>query len=818
MKGAIGLCGSYQFFTLYTFFVTSSLIKIVPMATKKGFINLISLLLAGGLYSSIARGIDTIRPGDQLDQLVSAKEIFTLGFFSPDDNSNNSYLGIWYTKNDTIRVWVANRDKPISNISEVITLDTTGKLMIQSEGGDPILLNSDQGSGNVTATLQDSGNFVVNDEIEKRVLWQSFDYPTDTLLPGMKLGVNLKTGRNWTLTSWLSGNTVTDSSKKRYTVPASGTFTLSWDPTGESGKLVIRQRGELYWASGVLINQSFEFMSLLNMAGRTTSHHNLSYVSNEEEKYLEISAPYYVPDYYSNMSRWVLNPYAQIVDGGSGDLLNGLSGFCNGYMGCASARLPKCPKNDSFQIKSGRFLDARTNLAVDVASDEKNSSLGIGDCWAKCWNDCQCFGFDYYANEVGTGCLIWSGNLKFEPDLTGGTVVKYVLVRANPAKGNKWRWIIIAIAISLILILLTYLWYLRKKKLRLEGEEKKRQEVGNHGKGHDLKIFSFACIMAATNNFSSENRLGQGGFGPVYEGNLPEGQKIAVKRLSRTSMQGLVEFENEVILIAKLRHMNLVRLLGCCIHEEEKILIYEYMCNKSLDSYLFDPTKRELLDWKKRFNIIEGIAQGLLYIHRFSRVRIIHRDLKASNILLDDNMNPKISDFGMARIFGQNEIGTTERVVGTYGYMSPEYAVEGTFSIKSDVFSFGVLLLEIVSGKKNTNNFYHLDRPLNLIGYAWELWKEGAALELMDSTLGVSCPTKQLSRIIHIGLLCVQENASDRPTTSNVTSMLSNETMTLPVPKQPPVFTGRSVVEVSSLQRQSKDYSVNGLSISEMEA
>ncbi|XP_062013867.1 receptor-like serine/threonine-protein kinase SD1-8 [Rosa rugosa] len=195
----------------------------------------------------------------------------------------------------------------------------------------------------------------------------------------------------------------------------------------------------------------------------------------------------------------------------------------------------------------------------------------------------------------------------------------------------------------------------------------------------ELPLFDFTSIAAATENFSDENKLGQGGFGCVYKG-FVEGQKIVVKRLSKNSGQGTKEFKNEVKLIAKLQHRNLVRLLGCCVDADEKMLIYEYMENKSLDSFLFDKAKRYLLDWQKRFNNICGIARGLLDLHQDSRFRIIHRDLKASNILLDGELDPKISDFGMARLFGQDQTeANTKKVVGTYGYMCPEYAMDGLF-------------------------------------------------------------------------------------------------------------------------------------------
>ncbi|KAL2943966.1 G-type lectin S-receptor-like serine/threonine-protein kinase SD1-1 [Bienertia sinuspersici] len=234
-------------------------------------------------------------------------------------------------------------------------------------------------------------------------------------------------------------------------------------------------------------------------------------------------------------------------------------------------------------------------------------------------------------------------------------------------------------------------------------------------KDMELALFDFAEINKATQNFSIENKLGEGGFGLVYKGTLSDGQEIAVKRLSKHSKQGINEFKNEVSCIAKLQHRNLVKLLGCSIQGEEKMLIYEYMPNKNR-------VKRGELDWATRFNIINGIGRGLSYLHHDSRLRIIHRDLKASNVLLDHCLNPKISDFGMARIFGGEETdhANTNRVVGTYGYMALEYVIDGIFSLKSDVFSFGVLVLEIISGEKN-RGFNHPDHDHNLLGHLFHM-------------------------------------------------------------------------------------------------
>ncbi|XP_058072824.1 cysteine-rich receptor-like protein kinase 10 [Magnolia sinica] len=333
----------------------------------------------------------------------------------------------------------------------------------------------------------------------------------------------------------------------------------------------------------------------------------------------------------------------------------------------------------------------------------------------------------------------------------------------------------------------------------------------------ELPLIDLVTIQAATNNFSDENKLGQGGFGPVYKGKLSDGKEIAVKRLSRSSGQGLEEFKNEVTLIAKLQHRNLVRLLYCCIERGEKLLIYEYMPNTSLDVFIFDPDKRSQLGWERRQNIVYGIAKGLVYLHEDSRLRIIHRDMKASNVLLDHEMNPKISDFGMARFLGGNQSQiNTNRVVGTYGYMAPEYAMGGLFSVKSDVYSFGVLLLEIVSGKRN-NGLYLPRHAHSLLAYAWGLWCEGKALELIDPLLARSNPASEVFRWIHIGLLCVQEDAADRPTMSSVILMLGSESMALPQPTQPGFFVARAVAESNISSASAKICSNNELTISTLE-
>ncbi|XP_028760697.1 receptor-like serine/threonine-protein kinase SD1-8 [Neltuma alba] len=338
-----------------------------------------------------------------------------------------------------------------------------------------------------------------------------------------------------------------------------------------------------------------------------------------------------------------------------------------------------------------------------------------------------------------------------------------------------------------------------------------------HGNGPDLQVFSFSDIEEATDGFSIENKLGEGGYGPVYKGVLADGQEIAVKKLAEASKQGFEEFKNEVTLTARLQHVNLVRLLGFYIDRGEQMLVYEYMPNKSLDFYLFDPIRRYLLDWGKRVDIIEGIVQGLVYLQEYSRLTIIHRDIKASNILLSDELKPKISDFGMARIFAKDaDEANTSKIVGTYGYVPPEYVKKGLYSTKSDVYSFGVLLLQIISGKRTTS-LYGEQENLNLTGYAYELWKEGKGMDFVGPTLDDSSSTCKLLRCMQIALLCVQESANDRPSMLEISSMLKRES-NLTFPKKPAFSRENNVEEANEGIVQMETKSINEMTVSELVA
>uniref|UniRef100_A0ACD6ASU6 Uncharacterized protein n=1 Tax=Avena sativa TaxID=4498 RepID=A0ACD6ASU6_AVESA len=328
-----------------------------------------------------------------------------------------------------------------------------------------------------------------------------------------------------------------------------------------------------------------------------------------------------------------------------------------------------------------------------------------------------------------------------------------------------------ALSVGALLLLLSMLVCLYTQRRRKRANMAARDDAGEEESGRYVfpEQFTLPLLRAATGNFAAENKLGEGGFGQVFKGILPDGQEIAVKRLSQSSSQGFHELRNELLLAAKLLHRNLVRLHGACLEEREKLLVYEYMPNRSLDTVLFDngrPRRRRGLDWGKRYGIISGIARGLLYLHEESRLRVIHRDLKPSNVLLDGDMIPKISDFGLARAFrGDQSRDVTKRAAGTLGYMSPEYAYSGHVSAKSDMYSFGIIVLEIVTGRRNTGPpCQDADgSTTNLLSDVWEKWRAGKAAEIADASLGAHYPRSEMLSCVHIGLLCVQKKPAMRP-------------------------------------------------------
>ncbi|XP_052210688.1 G-type lectin S-receptor-like serine/threonine-protein kinase At1g11410 isoform X2 [Diospyros lotus] len=718
------------------------------------------------LFFRLCTSIDTLTSSHPIkdgDLLVSSGEIFALGFFSPE-NSRYRYVGIWYKKISvqTI-VWVANRNNPIDGTTGVLSINKDGDLIIYNQNQSVPFWQTNisaaiTASSSYSAQLLDSGNLVLfrDNNGSRLVAWQSFEYPTHMMLPNMKLGLDRKTGQEWFLTSWKSPND-----------PGTGEYSYRIDPNGVP-QLVVLKGSAYRWKSGPWINNKWSGIPQMS----PDLIYNGSFIDNIDE----LSATYGVVDasvvsilflddsgflqrstWHDDNHRWVqfwsapkdqCDYYGRCGAYGNCDLNNGVDFECT----CLPGYEPMSPRDWYLQDGSAGckrkhmvdhmcgagegFVKVANAKVPDVLEARVAMNLNMEKCKKACLGNCSCLAY----TSGGSGeCFTWYGDLMDVRKFPYWGLDLYIRADANELAeqskkpqnlhGKKMAAVVTSVILMSLLSIRLLCWLVKRRK---KGSNIQTSDIENL----DSPIFDMVEIEGATNNFSDTNRIGEGGFGIVYKGLLSTGKEIAVKRLSVNSKQGLDEFKNEVILITKLQHRNLVRLLGCCINGEERMLIYEYMANGSLDSFIFghENTRTKSLTWRRRLNIIVGIAQGLLYLHHDSRFRVIHRDLKASNVLLDGDLNPKISDFGLARAFGGDQSSAiTRRVAGTYGYMSPEYAIDGIFSMKSDVFSFGVMVLEILSGERN-RMFYHPDHDLNLLGHLISLdvpgmetldWKKG---------------------------------------------------------------------------------------------
>ncbi|KAF2303579.1 hypothetical protein GH714_019584 [Hevea brasiliensis] len=748
------------------------------------------------------------------DVIVSTGETFALGFFSPGKSSYR-YLGIWYNKiSEKTVVWVANRDSPINDTSGVLSITSHGNLVLNSRNQTTPLWFTNVSAlptNNCVAQLLDSGNLVLFHS--GSTIWQSFEHPTNTMLPNSKLGLDRRKGLNWFLTSWKSSDD-----------PGTGNFSLRINPEGYP-QAFIYEGHVPKWRSGHW--NGVRWSGVPKMQG-VTFIFNYSYVNNENEISLSWNVVYgsiltigvlnesgifQRSKWHENEGRWeefASAPKDQCDSYG----LCGAYGNCVRYNGefdstCLPGYQPKSPqewhrkdgsdgcvrKNQTPLCRNGEgFVEVANVKAPDTSVAHVLANLDTKACKNECLRNCSCTAYASLGTTEGSGCLTWYGDLLDTRVFKEGGQSIYVRVDAlevgqyaNKREDRLARKGILVIMILSVatavssLVLFSYCLVRRQRRLSENGQLEmfihssstlpddppREKELDRSGSDPHLPFFDIDKIVEATDNFS--NKLGEGGFG---SGQLLNGQEIAVKILSKQSGQGIKEFMNEV--------------------------------------------QKQLLDWRKRFEIIFGVARGVLYLHQDSRLKIIHRDLKASNILLDASMEPKISDFGLAKMFKEHQIeAITKQVVGTYGYMSPEYAMDGLYSVKSDVFSYGVLILEIISGKKNTE--YDKESPsLNLIGNVWKLWREGKGLDIVDySLLEHSYPCKEILRCIHIGLLCIQEHPADRPTMLEVVFMLGNET-SLPSPKKP-AFVFRTQSGQESLITRGEVCSINDCTITMIE-
>ncbi|XP_078175423.1 receptor-like serine/threonine-protein kinase SD1-8 [Carex rostrata] len=791
------------------------------------FFSLFHLLLCSGEAVDLFKQHQNITDGGKLE---SAGGTFVLGFFST--GASKHFLGIWFKVSPQAIVWVANRNSPLKNTSGVLSISENGNLILEDNSNGSVMWysNSTYTTNPTSVQLLDSGNLVLRDLKTNGVLWQSFDWPTNTFLPGMRVGKNLKTGHEWSLYSWRTSDDPAIGEYHYYMdthgSPEFGTWdgnqkrlyrTGPWNGVRFSGIPEMTTFQDMFSfsfnnspdeISYGYSNKPGSFLSrvMLNESG---TMQRLVWYQNTSSWSVFWSAPRDQCDYYAKCGVFgVCNANdAMVCSCFNGFEPRSPSGW---YMrdtsqGCVRKTKLDCANlGDGFNLVKGVKLPETHSVIVDVTID-------LDRCREKCLANCSCVA--YSGTDIsngGSGCIMWVNELVDTRFIDGGQDLYIKVALSDLDAGTKNSKTHLAIIISVVVAafaatlftLGVYIW--KKKptdKIKVISSTSYNFSENSRFEDSELPLFDMETVMQSTNNFSIINKIGEGGFGSVYKGQLTNGQEIAVKRLSMQSLQGPHEFMNEVLLIAKLQHRNLVRLHGCCIHADERMLVYEYMCNKSLDFFIFDEKRRPFLDWGMRLDIIHGIARGILYLHQDSRFNIIHRDLKAANILLDQEMVPKISDFGTARLFRSDQVEmATQTVVGTRGYMSPEYAMTGTISVKSDVYSFGVLLLEILSGQRNNGNMI-------LLADTWRLWEKGNPLKLLDPTVCGPCPVPDLLRCLHVGLLCVQECPDDRPLMGSVLFMLSSEIAALPLPKKPVICTRINSVQ-AQLWESSSSYEI----------
>lgn len=769
------------------------------------------LLLCFFFHTIPSLAADTISANQTLsgDQtIISSGGVFELGFFKPG-NSSNYYIGIWYKKvsQQTI-VWVANRDNPVSDKNSAKLVISNGNLVLFNESQIPVWstnLNATS-SDSAVAILQDSGNLVLKDKPESSEnIWQSFDNPSDTWLPGGKIKLDTKTKQPQYLTSW-----------KNKEDPATGLFSLELDPKGTTSYLILWNKSEEYWTSGPWNGQIFSLVPEM----RANFLYNFTFVSNENESYFTYSM------YNSSIiSRFVMDISGQIQQ------LSWLEStkqwnlfwsqprqqcevyaFCGSFGTCNENSLPFCTCSTGFKPKSQTDWDLedhsggcvrKTKLQCEnpsssnrekdrflampnVALPKHSQSVGVGnvgECESTCLKNCSCAAYAYNSN----GCSVWNGDLlslqQLSQDDSNGETL-YLKLAASEFSDTKQKngetiGIVVGIVGGLGVLLAILLFVIIRRRRRIVGKGKSVEG--------SLMAFGYRDLQNATKNFSE--KLGGGGFGSVFKGTLPDSSVIAVKKLESIS-QGEKQFRSEVSTIGTVQHVNLVRLRGFCSEGNRKLLVYDYMPNGSLDAHLFQEKNSKKLEWKLRYNIAQGVARGLTYLHEKCRDCIIHCDIKPENILLDSDLCPKVADFGLAKLVGRDFSRVLTTMRGTRGYLAPEWISGVAITAKADVYSYGMMLFEFVSGRRNSEASEDGQVKFFPTWAANVVIQGGDVLDLLDPALERNADIEELTRIIKLASWCVQDEESHRPSMGQIVQILEGvlDLNLPPVPRSLQVF------------------------------
>uniref|UniRef100_A0ACD5WIM2 Uncharacterized protein n=1 Tax=Avena sativa TaxID=4498 RepID=A0ACD5WIM2_AVESA len=771
-------------------------------------VNVLLLLLGFPLLQGApSRATDTIAAGRPLSggqRLVSKRGKFALGFFQPDTSSPNWYIGIWYNqipKHTT--VWVANRDAPVSDpATSRLSVSTDGNLALhdgRAANKSPLWSTNVTTTGSTVGVLLDTGNLVLADASNaSRVLWQSFDHFGDTWLPGGKLGRNKRTGQVTRLFAW-----------RGYGDPAPGAFSLELDPDGASSQYLLSWNGTAtYWTSGNWTGHGFTAVpEMMVTDSYPLSLYTFGYVDGVDESYfvydvkddavvtrfvVDVTGQVKFLTWVESAAEWMLfwsEPKAQCD----------VYALCGAFASCVENELPSCRCLRGFSERrprawmqgdhaAGCVRDTALQRCGAVTPKGKNedrfytmpdvklpsSEQGVvaaasaRDCELACLGNCSCTAYAY----DGGGCSLWHDGLINLQDTsstgTGGGTIHIRLAASEFTSTGHNKALIIgtvvaaavvaaatAIALATVLVLRS-----RKSKgptrVKLEGS---------------LMAFTYRDMQSVTKNFSE--KLGGGAFGSVFKGSLHDATAtlVAVKKLEGVR-QGEKQFRAEVSTIGTIQHVNLIRLLGFCSQGTRRLLVYEHMPNGSLDRHLFgSASSNGVLSWETRYQIALGVARGLDYLHEKCRDCIIHCDIKPENILLDDAFAAKVADFGLAKLMGRDFSRVLTTMRGTVGYLAPEWISGTAITAKADVFSYGMLLFEIVSGRRNveqrrdgTVDFFPSTAVSRLL--------DGDVRSAVDGRLGGDADMDEVERACKVACWCVQDDEGARPSMGMVVQFL----------------------------------------------
>lgn len=746
------------------------------------FAPILLLLPAFFLHTKISMATNSLSLGQSLSgnqTLISKDGTFALGFFSRG-SSPRFYIGVWYNKLPGQSIfWVANREAPVT--------DTTASKLQISDHGDLVLLNgskspvwSSNSAAKVSvAILLDTGNLVLrNDSNSELNLWQSFAHPTDTWMPGGWLGVNKITGEYQSLTSW-----------KTPEDPSPGLFGESMNPDGSNEYVLIWNGTNIYWSSGLWNGQYFA-----NVPGtRENTVFNFTFVDDNDRKFATYTMKTdslltrFVVDsegqgkqwfWISNTQQWQTE-FTQPLAHCDVYSLCGPFGICDdknpdSICRCAEGFKPAseqdwgdsdwrsgCSRKSQLQCEKDGFLPLSNTRLPKNIPERLNVSSQV-ECKEACLNSCSCTAYVY-----GNGCSIWKGELRNlqQPNdggEEGGTVYLRLAASDIPSSGRSNSAVVIVVlgavagVVIILLIAFSLVWLCRRMDRRAQAEKVEGS----------LVQFSYSDLQRITKNFTE--KIGSGGFGSVFKGTLPNSTPVAVKKLE-DAMHGEKQFRAEVQTLGLIQHVNLVRLHGFCSEGSRRLLVYEHMPRGSLDSQLFGDASTEV-NWERRFQIILGTARGLAYLHEECRECIVHCDVKPGNVLLDADYNPKVSDFGMAKLIGRDfsKVFTTMR--GTVGYLAPEWIAGLPITAKVDVYSYGMTVFEVVSGKRNSRDSDD-GSPAFYPSWAARKVVEGDAESLLDRRLG-RVDGEQLTRVCRVACWCIQDFEDLRPGMREVVQIL----------------------------------------------